>query len=407
MTVTVALNLTLNRDPIHVATDGGTLELSGRITARNFVKQGAGTLVLSGANDDITDLVGEDGCGVIRATNPLALGVSLVGRIQLGQNCTLQVEANTMLDKPIILNGMGAPGTTGALVITAGVTLTERLELRLDSPAKISVLSGATLDLPQSQVGLTMNLNSPLTVNVDALGAGRNQPSDYWHRRSHQGGRGIALLGQEQHLQRPDHHQRRHRASSTVTNQTVRWSWMGGRWLAATTSLNGHDQRDRGRRHHQRRAVRGRSDGQPQRDLNAATTFEVEFNGNQYDKLVVTGSVALNGAVLSIIGEFPPNQPATILDNDLNDAVIGTFAGLPENATVMIAGRANEDLVYGRQRKRCRARLRGPASWIRSPHRHLHGQRRRQPPDHRARLPARSRDRQSDSPSRQSRGRPR
>ena len=49
--------------------------------------------------------------------------------------------------------------------------LTERLELRLDSPAKISVLSGATLDLPESQVGLTMNLNSPLTVNVAALGA--------------------------------------------------------------------------------------------------------------------------------------------------------------------------------------------------------------------------------------------
>ena len=117
------------------------------------MKQGAGTLVLSGANDGITDLVGEDGCGVIRATNPLALGVSLVGRIHLGQNCTLQVEADTTLDKPIIVNGMGAPGTTGALVITAGVRLTERLELRLDTPAKISVLSGATLDLPQSQVG--------------------------------------------------------------------------------------------------------------------------------------------------------------------------------------------------------------------------------------------------------------
>ncbi len=182
VTVTVALDLTLNRDPIHVATNGGTLELSGHITARNFVKQGAGTLVLSGANADITDLIGEDGCGVIRATNPLALGVSLVGRILLGQNCTLQVEADTTLDKPIIVNGLGAPGTTGALVITAGVTLTERLELRLDSPAKISVLSGATLDLPQSPVGLTMNLNSPLTVNVAQAGAASDQPSDFWAR---------------------------------------------------------------------------------------------------------------------------------------------------------------------------------------------------------------------------------
>ena len=53
------------------------------------------------------------------------------------------------------------------------MTLTERLELRLDAPAKIGVLSGATLDLPDSLVGLTMNLNSPLTVNVAEAGAAR------------------------------------------------------------------------------------------------------------------------------------------------------------------------------------------------------------------------------------------
>ena len=258
VTVTVALDLTLNRDPIHVATNAGTLELSGHITARNFVKQGAGTLVLSGANADITDLIGEDGCGVIRATNPLALGVSLVGRIQLGQNCTLQVEADTTLDKPIIVNGLGAPGTTGALVITAGVTLTERLELRLDSPAKISVLSGATLDLPQSAVGLTMNLNSPLTVNVAAGWSWPDQPSDFWHRRSHQGGRGNARFGQEQHLQRPDHHQGRHRGHRRrPTRQSGGPGWGDGGWRR--TASHGHDQRDRGRRHHQRRAVRGRT----------------------------------------------------------------------------------------------------------------------------------------------------
>ena len=264
MTATIALNLTLNRDPIHVATNGGTLELSGLVTARNFVKQGAGTLVLSGANDDITDLIGEHGCGVIRATNPLALGVSLVGRIEIGQNCTLQVEANTTLDKPIILNGIGAPGTTGALVITAGVTLTERLELRLDSPATISVLTGATLDLPD-RVGLTMTLNSPLTVNVAGAGAGQNQPIDCWHRRSHQGGRGIAPLEQEQHVQRPDHHPRRHRGHRRrPTRQSGGPGWGDGGWRHR--HLNRHDQRDRGRRHDQRRAVRVRPDGQPQRD---------------------------------------------------------------------------------------------------------------------------------------------
>ncbi len=79
--------------------------------------------------------------------------------------------------------------------------------------------------------------------------------------------------------------------------------------------------------------------------MNAATTFEVEFNGNQHDQLFVTGSVALNGAVLSTPGEFPPNAPQTILDNDSNDAVVGTFAGLARERHGDRRWSGNEDLV--------------------------------------------------------------
>jgi autotransporter-associated beta strand protein len=336
VTATVALNLALSREPTNIAVgDGGTLEISGRVTARNFVKQGGGTLVLSGANDEITDLVGEDGCGVIRATNPLALGVSLVGRIQLGQNCTLQVEADTTLDKPIILNGMGAPGTTGAVVITAGVTLTERLELRLDAPAKIGVLSGATLDLPDSQVGLTTNLNSPLTVNVAQAGAVRmsrlitgigdlikegagslflNKNNTYNGQTVIRGGT-VVIDGQQ-----PD-------SPVVLDGGTV--SGGGTIGTISATAAGGTIS-----------VARGGTEFMFSSSvtMNATTTLEVEFNGNQHDQLFVNGSVALNGAVLSAIGQFPPNQPATILDNDLNDAVIGTFAGLPQNARVIVAG---------------------------------------------------------------------
>ena len=72
------------------------------------------------------------------------------GRVDLSEGCTLRVEADSTLDKPITVGGHGAPGTTGAVVIAAGVTLTERVELRAGSPAKISVLNGATLDLPDA-----------------------------------------------------------------------------------------------------------------------------------------------------------------------------------------------------------------------------------------------------------------
>ena len=71
--------------------------------------------------------------------------------------------------------------------------------------------------------------------------------------------------------------------------------------------------------------------------MNPATTFAVEVNGNQHDQLDVSGTVALDSAMLSVIGEFPPTT-STILDNDLNDAVVGTFAGLPEGARVIVAG---------------------------------------------------------------------
>ena len=60
---------------------------------------------------------------------------------------------------------------------------------------------------------------------------------------------------------------------------------------------------------------------------------------DRHDKLFVKGSVALNGARLSVLGPFPPTIPVTIIDNDGTDAVIGTFAGLPQNARVIVAGR--------------------------------------------------------------------
>jgi len=293
------------------------------------VKQGGGTLVLSGANDNIADLIGEDGCGVIRATNRQALGVSLVGRILLGQNCTLQVEADATLDKPIIVNGMGAPGTTGAVVIAAGVTLTERLEMRFDSPAKISVLSGATLDLPDSQVRLTMNLNSPLTVNVAAAGAARfsrriaglraltKEGAGYNGQTTIRGGTVFIDGDQPDSAVLLD--------GGTVAGGGLEFSLGTINAAAAGGTIS---------------VGRGGSDAMSSRSvtMNATTTFEVEFAGNQHDELFVKGSVALNGAVLSIIGQFPPNMPVAILDNDSNDAVVGTFAGLPQGGTVPVGG---------------------------------------------------------------------
>ena len=71
--------------------------------------------------------------------------------------------------------------------------------------------------------------------------------------------------------------------------------------------------------------------------MNPTTTFAIEVNGNQHDQLTVSGTVTLDNAILSVTGE-PPTVPIIILDNDLTDAVVGTFAGLPQGAAVLLGG---------------------------------------------------------------------
>src|SRR5262249_31408023 len=78
----------------------------------------------------------------------------------------------------------------------------------------------------------------------------------------------------------------------------------------------------------------------------AGSNFNVELNnttvGTGYDQLNVTGTVTLGGATLNLSGTFAPNVTVfnsfTIINNDSNDAVVGTFAGLPQGAAVAFGG---------------------------------------------------------------------
>jgi hypothetical protein len=62
--------------------------------------------------------------------------------------------------------------------------------------------------------------------------------------------------------------------------------------------------------------------------------------GTQYAFLDVSGAVDLTGGSLQLNGSFvPPNGSVfTIINNDGADPVTGTFAGLPEGATVTFNG---------------------------------------------------------------------
>ncbi len=75
--------------------------------------------------------------------------------------------------------------------------------------------------------------------------------------------------------------------------------------------------------------------------LNSGSKLQIEINGatagTEYDQVVVNGTVTLNNPNLGFTLGFAPAadgvQTFTLIDNNLSDAVVGTFNGIKEGAT--------------------------------------------------------------------------
>jgi fibronectin-binding autotransporter adhesin len=76
--------------------------------------------------------------------------------------------------------------------------------------------------------------------------------------------------------------------------------------------------------------------------LGGVTAIEIQGPalGTQYDNINVTGTVTIAGGTLALSGAYVPalGDVFAIVTNDGADAVTGTFAGLPEGATVVFNG---------------------------------------------------------------------
>src|SRR5262249_43539207 len=78
--------------------------------------------------------------------------------------------------------------------------------------------------------------------------------------------------------------------------------------------------------------------------FSAGSTFTVTLSGTTagtgYDQLSAIGTVNLAGATLNVNLAFTPALGAafTLVQNDGIDAVVGTFAGLPQSATLLLSG---------------------------------------------------------------------
>jgi hypothetical protein len=72
--------------------------------------------------------------------------------------------------------------------------------------------------------------------------------------------------------------------------------------------------------------------------LGAGATFSTSLLNIAYGRINVTGTVTLGGT-LNVVRETPQLPgPAQIIVNDGTDPVVGTFAGLPEGATMLVNG---------------------------------------------------------------------
>jgi autotransporter-associated beta strand protein len=78
--------------------------------------------------------------------------------------------------------------------------------------------------------------------------------------------------------------------------------------------------------------------------FSAGSTFAMTLSGTtagtQYDQLSAIGTVNLAGATLNVNLAFTPALATTftLIQNDGIDAVMGTFAGLPQGATLLLGG---------------------------------------------------------------------
>jgi len=86
--------------------------------------------------------------------------------------------------------------------------------------------------------------------------------------------------------------------------------------------------------------------------FSSGSTYLVEISGTNagttYDQLNVTGAVTENTPALQVMMTSPgaTNNHYIIINNDLTDLVTGTFAGLPEGATVVANNGAHFTISY-------------------------------------------------------------
>ena len=118
-----AVALTGTSDTLTINTP---ITMGGVVTgaaATSLIKQGTGTLVLSGASSTTLLGITDIAAGVINVQSSGGLGSASAGALVVNSGATLQLQAGAVtIAKPLAIAGTGAAGTTGALEGVSGAT---------------------------------------------------------------------------------------------------------------------------------------------------------------------------------------------------------------------------------------------------------------------------------------------
>jgi len=275
-------NVFLNNFTLSSGGNNTSTTLSGQLNGSGgFTKTGSGTLTLSGSNSgSFNGGTTVSGGGTLSVANDNNLGSGILGI----NNSTFGITGATTIDNSIALTNGATISNTAAATLSGAISGSGSLTKAGNGQLSLTGMSnfGGSTTVSAGTLAVNGALNGTSAVSVSS---------------------GATLRG-----------------SGSVTNLVIS---SGGTLSPGNATgvftVNGNLQ------------------------MNSGSTLAVEINGatagTGYDQVVVNGIVSLAGTLVVNHGYTAGQGDSyTIITNDMADAIMGTFSGLPEGATLTAGG---------------------------------------------------------------------